>query len=563
MAMQMKMQMKMSQQLIMTPQLQQAIKLLQLSRAELEELIEQTLIENPVLEEGMDMDTFPSKTENTQEQAESEETPEVVTETEEFETARENEQENAVQDEIDWQQYIEQIEQFGGYQERRYNVVSDDEESPSIEITAAQTESLADHLMWQLDMHKLTPLEHQTGAHLIGNIDDDGFLVTSIRELLESQQGLYNQINTNLNSQEPKKDMEFDADLFDMKFQSGKTTQKKKNIEDETFLNEHEKSVVEEPVKPEISPAACCYVESVLNKIQQFNPNGVGARSLQESLLIQLEILGEGDSLSSRIVKNDMQFLESKDLKKIARRQKQDIEQVIQSYRLIMSLEPKPGREFIANPSHHYIIPDVYIYQKDNEYKVALNSAGMPRLRISNYYKDLSNNLEDDGSLTKDYIMEKVKAGQWLLKSIEQRQKTIYRVTKSILRFQKKFFEKGIHYLRPLVLKDVAEDIDVHESTVSRITTNKYVHTPQGIFELKYFFTSGIDQARGEAVSSKRIKDMILQMVQKEDLKSPYTDLQIADVLERQSGIKVARRTVAKYREALNILPSNKRKQLF
>ena len=562
--MQMKMQMKMSQQLIMTPQLQQAIKLLQLSRAELEELIEQTLIENPVLEEGMDMDTFPSKTEESQVSPETEETPEVVTDTEEFETARENEQEDSAQDEIDWQQYIEQIEQFGGYQERRYNVKSDDEESPSIDITAAQTESLADHLMWQLDMHKLTPLEYEVGAHLIGNIDDDGFLVTSIRELLELQQDLYSRIIKKHKKEGHSELPEVDADLCDLKFKSGKTTHKKKNSqEDESNLNEDGKLAEEETAKPEILPPACAFVESVLNKIQQFNPNGVGARSLQESLLIQLEMLGESDSLSSRIVKNDMQFLESKDLKKIARRQKQDIEQVIDSYRLIMSLEPKPGREFISNPSHHYIIPDVYIYQKDNEYKVALNSAGMPRLRISNYYKDLSNSMEDDGSLTKDYIMEKVKAGQWLLKSIEQRQKTIYRVTKSILRFQKKFFDKGIHYLRPLVLKDVAEDIDVHESTVSRITTNKYVHTPQGIFELKYFFTSGIDQARGEAVSSKRIKDMILQMVQKEDLKSPYTDLQIADVLERQSGIKVARRTVAKYREALNILPSNKRKQLF
>jgi RNA polymerase sigma-54 factor len=562
--MQMKMQMKMSQQLIMTPQLQQAIKLLQLSRAELEELIEQTLIENPVLEEGMDMDTFPSKTEESQESSETEETPEVVTDTEEFETARENEQDDSAQDEIDWQQYIEQIEQFGGYQERRYNVKSDDEESPSIDITAAQTESLADHLMWQLDMHKLTPLEYEVGAHLIGNIDDDGFLVTSIRELLELQQDLYSRIIKKHKKEGHSELPEVDADLCDLKFKSGKTTHKKKNSqEDESNLNEDGKLAEEETAKPEILPPACAFVESVLNKIQQFNPNGVGARSLQESLLIQLEMLGESDSLSSRIVKNDMQFLESKDLKKIARRQKQDIEQVIDSYRLIMSLEPKPGREFISNPSHHYIIPDVYIYQKDNEYKVALNSAGMPRLRISNYYKDLSKSMEDDGSLTKDYIMEKVKAGQWLLKSIEQRQKTIYRVTKSILRFQKKFFDKGIHYLRPLVLKDVAEDIDVHESTVSRITTNKYVHTPQGIFELKYFFTSGIDQARGEAVSSKRIKDMILQMVQKEDLKSPYTDLQIADVLERQSGIKVARRTVAKYREALNILPSNKRKQLF
>jgi len=562
--MQMKMQMKMSQQLIMTPQLQQAIKLLQLSRTELEELIEQTLIENPVLEEGIDMDTFPNKTDDSAETAETAESPEVVADTEDFETARENEQENNDQDEIDWQQYIEQVEQFGGYQERRYNIASDDEDSPSIEATAAQTESLADHLVWQLDMQELSPLEYRTGAFLIGNIDDDGFLVTSVRELLESQRDLYDQINQSYIKGELAELPEIDTDLLDLRFQTGKTTQKKKNKkEDNADFEEYENIPEEEPKRPEVSAAACSFVEHVLGIIQHFNPNGVGARSLQECLLIQLDILGESENLCSRIVKHDMPLLESKDLKKIARRQKQDLEQVIESYRLIMSLEPKPGREFIPNPSHHYIIPDVYIYQKDNEYKVALNSAGMPRLRINNYYKDLSNTMEDDGSLTKDYILEKVKAGQWLLKSIEQRQKTIYRVTKSILRFQKKFFQHGINFLRPLVLKDVAEDIDVHESTVSRITTNKYVHTPQGIFELKYFFTSGIDQGRGDAVSSKRIKDMIMQMVQKEDLKSPYTDLQIADILERQSGIKVARRTVAKYREALNILPSNKRKQLF
>ena len=562
--MQMKMQMKMSQQLIMTPQLQQAIKLLQLSRTELEELIEQTLIENPVLEEGIDMDTFPNKTDDSAETAETAESPEVVADTEDFETARENEQENNDQDEIDWQQYIEQVEQFGGYQERRYNIASDDEDSPSIEATAAQTESLADHLVWQLDMQELSPLEYKTGAFLIGNIDDDGFLVTSVRELLESQRDLYDQINQSYIKGELAELPEIDTDLLDLRFQTAKTTQKKKNKkEDNADFEEYENIPEEEPKRPEVSAAACSFVEHVLGIIQHFNPNGVGARSLQECLLIQLDILGESENLCSRIVKHDMPLLESKDLRKIARRQKQDLEQVIESYRLIMSLEPKPGREFIPNPSHHYIIPDVYIYQKDNEYKVALNSAGMPRLRINNYYKDLSNTMEDDGSLTKDYILEKVKAGQWLLKSIEQRQKTIYRVTKSILRFQKKFFEHGINFLRPLVLKDVAEDIDVHESTVSRITTNKYVHTPQGIFELKYFFTSGIDQGRGDAVSSKRIKDMIMQMVQKEDLKSPYTDLQIADILERQSGIKVARRTVAKYREALNILPSNKRKQLF
>jgi len=564
MAMQMKMQMKMSQQLIMTPQLQQAIKLLQLSRAELEELIEQTLIENPVLEEGIDMDSFPNKREENQDTTEISETPEVEADTENFESAREKEKDENEQDEIDWQQYIEQVEQFGGYQERRYNASNDDEENPSIEATAAQSESLVDHLIWQLDMQELSSLEYETGAYLVGNINDDGFLVTSIRELLESQNDLYSQIIAKNTKGELPELPELDPNIIDLRFESGKITPKKKSKKDDTI--EIEKKIQhddESSDRNEISEVACAFVERVLRKIQQFNPNGVGARSLQECLLIQLEILGEKDSLSSRIVKQDMQLLESKDLKKISRRQKQDIEQVIDSYRLIMSLEPKPGREFISNPSHHYIIPDVYIYQKDDEYKVALNSAGMPRLRISNYYKDLSDNMEDDGSLTKDYILEKVKAGQWLLKSIEQRQKTIYRVTKSILRFQKKFFDQGIHFLRPLVLKDVAEDIDVHESTVSRITTNKYVHTPQGIFELKYFFTSGIDQGGGDAVSSKRIKDMILQMVQKEDLKSPYTDLQIADILERQSGIKVARRTVAKYREALNILPSNKRKQLF
>ena len=561
MAMQMKMQMKMSQQLIMTPQLQQAIKLLQLSRAELEELIEQTLIENPVLEEGIDMDSFPGKKEETQESTETSENPEVVDDTENYETAREKEQENNDQDEIDWQQYIEQVEQFGGYQDRRYSSNSDDEDNPSIEATTAKSESLVEHLTWQLDMQKLSPLEYETGVYLIGNINDDGFLVTSISELLESQDDLYKRILLKYENGEINDLPQIDRKLLNLKFESGKINPKNKK-EDLEVDKEHNISQGFSE-KEDIFFVACAFVENVLKKIQQFNPNGVGARSLQECLLIQLEILDDKDSLSSRIVKHDMQLLESKDLKKIARRQKQDIEQVIESYRLIMSLEPKPGREFISNPSQHYIIPDVYIYQKDDEYKVALNSAGMPRLRISNYYKDLSDNMEDDGSLTKDYILEKVKAGQWLLKSIEQRQKTIYRVTKSILRFQKKFFDQGIHFLRPLVLKDVAEDIDVHESTVSRITTNKYVHTPQGIFELKYFFTSGIDQGGGDAVSSKRIKDMILQMVQKEDLKSPYTDLQIADILERQSGIKVARRTVAKYREALNILPSNKRKQLF
>jgi RNA polymerase sigma-54 factor len=187
----------------------------------------------------------------------------------------------------------------------------------------------------------------------------------------------------------------------------------------------------------------------------------------------------------------------------------------------------------------------------------------MPRLRISDFYREMADNGAGNSSLTQEYIQEKIKAGNWLMKSIEQRQKTILRVTRSILKHQYDFFERGINSLRPLVLKDVAEDIDVHESTVSRITTNKYAHTPQGIFELKYFFTSGIDQGQGEVISSKKIKDMILRIISAEDAREPLTDIQIAERLSNVSKIKVARRTVAKYREALNLLPSNKRKKMF
>ena len=562
MALQMKMQMKLNQQLIMTPQLQQAIKLLQLSHAELQELIEQTLVENPVLEEGMDIDTFP--TQETPATEETADTPEVTSGTEDFESAREVEKEKIEQEDIDWQQYVEQVDQMGGYQSTYIKSgASGDDEAPSLEATLAQSETLADHLNWQLEMHDLHPLEFHVGVQLIGNIEDDGYLVTSIRELLKSQPDLNDIIASELKAGNISCEIVEDETLFDYKYLPVKKELSKisKTAPPPDFYEEESPDV--QAPKNAVSLEACSFVEKVLLQIQTFDPNGVGARGLQECLLVQLRMLDKSDTLSYRIIEQDMSLLESKDLKKIARRHKQELDLVIEAYRLIMSLEPKPGRAVVPTPSHHYIVPDVYIYQNQGKYKVALNASGIPRLRISSYYQSLGDNLQDDGSLTKEYIHEKIKAGQWLLKSIEQRQKTIFRVTRSILKFQKAFFDKGIHYLRPLVLKDVAEDIDVHESTVSRITTNKFVHTPQGIFELKYFFTSGIDQGEGEAVSSKRIKDMIQQMVQNENPRTPYTDLQIAEILHRRSSIKVARRTVAKYREALNILPSNKRKQMF
>ena len=313
-------------------------------------------------------------------------------------------------------------------------------------------------------------------------------------------------------------------------------------------------------------------MEGVLRFIQTLDPTGVGSRTLKECLEVELTALGLSDSLPYRMVDQELKLLESKDLRRIARRQKSDLDDVIEAYKLIVSLEPKPGRPFTADRAQH-IIPDVFIYKfsgsgsesegQVGQFRVSLNDAGIPRLKINGFYRDLANGKDPDSSLTKEYIQEKIKAGSWLMKSIEQRQRTIFRVTKSILKHQHEFFEHGINYLKPLVLKDVAEDIEVHESTVSRITTNKYVHTPQGIFELKYFFTSGIDQGQGEVISSKKIKDLIEKIIAKEDPREPLTDIQIAEHLHKEMKIKVARRTIAKYREALNLLPSNKRKQLF
>ncbi len=558
MALNLKLQMRLSQQLIMTPQLQQAIKLLQLSRVELEELVDQALIENPVLEEDGD------EPENTEEPGDIVEMTERVGENIRDDQRPEND--------VDWEQYIAS---GSGVIPETYSRGSGDE--TSLEATLADTDTLQEHLLWQLEMAALIPLEKEIGEQLIGNLDDDGYLTVSIAELLESTPGFQAKIEQGRkrNSFRLPAEAGCDTALFSLKHMSAQPAEvgKKKKKKAPDFIGE----VIEpepRPVGPEVemNPRAAEVVEAVLRHIQKFDPAGVGARTLQECLEIQLRSLGLEEDLAFRIVQEDLKLLENKDLRKVARRRKADLQRVIEAYKLIMALEPKPGRPFAQERTQH-IIPDVFIYKYHSEssegedrvgdYRVTLNDSGMPRLRISNYYREMAESKASDSSLTQEYIQEKIKAGNWLMKSIEQRQKTIFRVTKSILKHQYGFFENGIDYLRPLVLKDVAEDIEVHESTVSRITTNKFAHTPHGIFELKYFFTSGIDQGSGEVISSKKIKDMIQRIIGSEDAREPFTDIQIADQLSQENKIKVARRTVAKYREALHLLPSNKRKQLF
>ncbi len=558
MALNLKLQMRLSQQLIMTPQLQQAIKLLQLSRQELEELIDQALVENPVLEE------------DPEEAAPVETTPEPVTATENAGDLIEDDRH--AEADLDWQQYINSGS--GVIPER---APREDGDEPNLEATLSRSETLQDHLAWQLEMSQVSPVEQEIGDHLIGNIDDDGYLTTTILELLEARPEVQEAILHALRRGSLKLPLPENVDpiLLATKHQASEPVAQRVKGAPPEFVDDEPAADAPAalPLKSTVAPQAAAAVEAVLRLIQQFDPPGVGARRLQECLEIQLIAMGLQGSLAWDIVHEDLKLLENKDLRRVARRQKAELDQVIESYKLIMSLEPKPGRPFARERAQH-IIPDVFIYKMHSEanpeaedrvgqYRVVLNESGMPRLRISDYYRHLAERRASDSGLTQEYIQEKIKAGNWLMKSIEQRQKTILRVTRSILKHQYEFFEKGIHYLRPLVLKDVAEDIDVHESTVSRITTNKYVHTPQGLFELKYFFTSGIDQGHGEVISSKKIKDMIEKMIAIEDVKEPFTDIQIAERLSKESNIKVARRTVAKYREALSLLPSNKRKQLF
>lgn len=561
-SMRMGLEMRMSQQLIMTPQLQQAIKLLQLSRIELEELIDQSLIENPTLEI-----TPVEEEEDSSEKAsdDSEEAKNLV-----------EEQVQLSYDE-EWQSYIESG--AGVMQDVKNRTSESDDQSNPLEATISKERSLMDHLLWQLDLTKMSEVEKDIAEYIIGNIDDEGYLSISLRELLATTPELLDMVKELLLNNEIETITDPDAvAMFDEYHETREqvVAKKKGRKKKSPVLDEEDEEELEEIDISNVSDDQCGVLEKILRRIQLFDPPGVATRTLQECLGNQLKILKLEDSLAMKIIQENMMLLEQKDLKKIARLQKTDIQEVVKAYQIITELEPKPGRPFGGDVTQ-YVIPDVFIYKRGSEYVVSMNQDSMPRLRINPYYQKLlqenKENREDheqtrkegegEQDMTYQYILEKIKAGDWLMKSIEQRQKTIYRVTKSILKFQSEFFEKGIDYLKPLVLKDVAEDIDVHESTVSRITTNKYVYTPQGIFELKYFFTSGIDQGDGDVISSKKIKDYIQKLIESEDKRKPYTDLQIKNELLENAGIKVARRTVAKYREAMNILPSNKRKKLY
>ncbi|MCE9625797.1 MAG: RNA polymerase factor sigma-54, partial [Deltaproteobacteria bacterium] len=299
-------------------------------------------------------------------------------------------------------------------------------------------------------------------------------------------------------------------------------------------------------------------VETVLKRIQEFDPPGVAARDLKECLLNQVRHLGPEKDLLAKVIDDHLPQLERKDYLRIAKDLKISLEKVQELAKLIHELEPKPGREY-SSSEPQYITPDVYVNKIGNEWVVVLNEDGLPKLKVSHLYK---NTMDGNNSTTKEYVQNKLRAAIWLIRSIHQRQRTLYRTSKTIVKFQQEFFEKGISYLRPMILRDVANEIEMHESTVSRVTTNKYMHTPHGIYELKYFFNSGITTSDGDSVASETIKTKIKGLIAQENPKKPLSDQEIVKLL-KDGNIDIARRTVAKYREMMGIQPSSKRRQLY
>jgi len=303
------------------------------------------------------------------------------------------------------------------------------------------------------------------------------------------------------------------------------------------------------------------FVETVLQKIQDFDPMGVGARNLQECLLIQVRQLGMSGSVVEVILRDQLKDLEIRKYKQIAKSLGIDLNEVLAAAKLIAGLDPKPGRQY-GQDDVHYISPDIFVYKVGDEFVVMLNDEGLPNIKINPFYSGDGRTGAPVDAKTEEYIHDKMRSALWLIKSIHQRQRTIYKVAKSIVKFQGDFLEHGIEYLKPLVLRDVAEDIGMHESTISRVTTNKYMQTPQGLLELKYFFNSGISTTEGDAIASESVKNKIREILENEDQRRPLSDQRIAEILSR-SNITIARRTVTKYREMMKIGSSSERKRHF
>ncbi|HWZ86767.1 MAG TPA: RNA polymerase factor sigma-54 [Thermoanaerobaculia bacterium] len=482
MALEQKLNLRLSQRLVMTPSLQQAIKLLQMSRLELQEVLTQEMVENPTLEEMEEV----SETERVEEARDTEDAGLPA------ETAPAAEKERDSFEEIDFNSYFEDYLD-SAYNPRQYQ---EQPEEYSLENVLTRPEGLPEYLTWQLSMSGVPPAVRDIATYLIGNIDEDGYLRVSRDDIRQAH-----------------------------------------------FENDAE-------------------VELALALVRSFDPSGVGAFDLPDCLLLQLAALGVENELLERIIREHWAEFLNKHFVPLARTLGVGMSEIQAAFEIIKNLEPKPGRKYSSERTI-YVEPDVFVRKISDEYVIQLSEDGLPKLRISAAYRKLLRGGNGAiGAEAANYLKDKMRSAIWLIKSLDQRQRTIYKVADSIVRHQRAFLDHGIEHLRPLVLRDVANDIGMHESTVSRVVSNKYIHTPRGLFPMKYFFHSGIDSSKGDDVSSLSIKNKISRIVEEEDPRKPHSDARITQKL-RAEGIQIARRTVAKYREELRISSSSQRKQSF
>jgi RNA polymerase sigma-54 factor len=488
MALEQKLNLRLSQRLVMTPSLQQAIKLLQMSKLELEEILTQEMVENPLLEEEQEETPEPEPAERAEVRQEEAAAPPADSAAP-AEPPPEKERDSF--DEIDFDSY------FQDYIESAYNPRQYEEsEAVPLENTLSRPQGLPEYLNWQLSMSDAPTDVREIATYLIGNVDEDGYLRVTRDEIRAAG-----------------------------------------------YTEDSE-------------------VEKALEVVRSFDPPGVCAFDLPDCLMLQIRALGiENPLIETIITKHWTEFLNRQyaPLCKILGVGMSELQAVLE---IIKNLEPKPGRKYSSERTI-YVEPDVAVRKIGDEYVIQLNEDGLPKLRISAAYRRMLRGGNGAiGSEAANYLKEKMRSAVWLIKSLDQRQRTIYKVADSIVRHQRAFLDKGIEHLRPLVLRDVANDIGMHESTVSRVVSNKYIHTPRGLFPMKYFFHSGIDSADGNDVSSLSIKNKIAKLIADEDTRRPHSDARIMQRL-RAEGIQIARRTVAKYREELRIPSSSQRKQSF
>lgn len=479
MALEGKLELRLSQKLILTPQLQLAIKLLQMPQLELSQALTQELTENPFLEEIAE----DSKEDLTREELESIETDEQQDDTE------------APLEKL--------ISNLGGYSVEDYfdERGSDGRdlgyftpgtvEQPTFEQFASKEADISDHLLWQLRLSGAEDEIKGIAEMIIGNIDENGYLRATDEEISQAA-----------------------------------------------------------PADPE-------KVKSAVDLVQSFDPPGIAARDLRECLLLQLRSLNLKGTLVEQLIMNNMADMEKKRYQQIAKQCQVSLDEVLGAVRIIESLEPKPARNF-SSPTPTYIVPDVTVIKTDDGYQIILNDEGLPRLRLNAYYRRLFRSKNSLSKEEKQFIEEKLRSAVWLLKSLDQRNRTIYRVTESILEFQRDFFDRGTARLKPLNLRDVAVSLGMHESTISRVTSNKYLSCSHGLFSFRFFFSSALQSASG-TVSSTSVKDLIRKIILEENVSKPLSDQKIVELLETRN-IVIARRTVAKYREELKIPPQGQRK---